>query len=95
VKTTVTNQDLEAQIIRLMRGVDVLDRAVTENRITCGEALEKADTMTRAVAAALTAAGAEMPPEFSPSFADPVSLRVQARRQRIAKSGLRLIAGGA
>jgi hypothetical protein len=95
VKTTVTTELLEAQVARLMAGVDALDRAVAENRITAGQALARADDMTAAVAAALTAAGGEMPPEFNPSFADPVTLRVQARRRRIAASGLRLIVGGA
>ena len=52
----------------------------------------RAEAAAQATIQLLRAAGSESP---DATYADPVVARIQARRQRIAESGFRLIKGGA
>jgi len=65
---------------------------VLEVGLTASLALEKATTVEDGIRSAYAAAGMQ---EATASSGDPLSARVQARRRRIANSGLPLIHGGA
>jgi hypothetical protein len=80
--------------------MDALDRAAVDARLTASRALARAEALEAVVRAALDRD--DDAPGTTASFGDLVVAKLaerrrnaEARRQRIAASGFRLIAGGA
>lgn len=95
MQKTVPTDGLAAQVARLAAEMDSLDRGLVDAGLIASTVLARADALETLIRVALRTAGLDDEADADQaSYADPMSSRVQARKRRIEKSGLRLIAGG-